>query len=45
MKSEFKLSREEAEALVRQLIREWVPHEDQRIIHSLVLRLERELSE
>lgn len=44
-KEEFKLTREEAEALVRVLMREWVPHDDQRIIFDIVRRLDEELNE
>jgi len=45
MKTEFKITREEAEAIIRELMHAFVSRDDEKIIHDLIRRLERELSE
>jgi exonuclease VII small subunit len=45
VKTEFKLSREETEAIVRNLEKNWIPLDDQHIIFKVIRRLERELKE
>lgn len=45
MKEVFSITREEAETVVRNLMKEWIPPDDQPVIYKLITRLLGELKE